>query len=96
MSVNIFIMDMNRNNHPDWDPYINGGHKQFARQVLPNLPRNEARTGSGDDIEYLIRPTDFDEWRRVLRATFDFNENLWAKMVDILESDETWWLYISQ
>jgi hypothetical protein len=96
VSVNILIVDKDHNEHPDWNPYINGGHKQFARKVLPTLPRVEDRIGSPPDLEYLIRPADFEEWRRVLKQSFDFNEELWAKMVNILESDNKWWIYISQ
>lgn len=96
MGVNLCIETLDGQEHPDWDPFINGGHKQFAREIFGKLPYETHRKHPDpwyDDSEWY-RPTDFDAWREALKGFV--NEDLFMKMIDILESDDRYWLYISQ
>jgi len=96
MGVNLCIVTLDHEDHPDWDEFINGGHKQFAREIFHTLPKKEHWRHPDpryDDTVYY-RPTDFAAWREALKGFV--NEDLFMKMVDILESDDRYWLYISQ
>lgn len=77
----------------------NGGHKHFARNVLRHLPKEDVKTSETDyDFDWLMRPTDFAAWRAAIAADPQIsgdNSNLLA-LVDILEQEPDYWLYVSQ
>jgi hypothetical protein len=97
VGVNLILETLTGERHPDWDPFINGGHKQFAREVLHTLPLVTDRKGENPWVEDIVdrhRPADFAAWRA---AVADLpNPELFAKMIDIMQRDEKYWLYVSQ
>lgn len=84
-----------RDNHQ----FANGGHKHFARNVLPSLPKEDVKDREGDyDFDWLTRPTDFAAWRAAIAVDPQISGegyNLQA-LVDILEAEPEYWLYVSQ
>uniref|UniRef100_A0AB74UN45 Uncharacterized protein n=1 Tax=Caulobacter phage BL57 TaxID=3348355 RepID=A0AB74UN45_9VIRU len=108
MAVNLCIVDPDRDwsdptrDFPGWDPHINGGHKAFAREVLdqtrtPYVSKpnpTEDRWSDRYDDRWYIRPTDFPAWRAAVQGLP--NLDLFLGMIDILEENPTYWLYISQ
>jgi hypothetical protein len=95
VGVNLIIETLSGERHTEWDPFINGGHKQFAREILHKLPLVTHRSGENlRDIDYHYRPSDFAAWREAV-ANLP-NADLFRQMIDIMERDERWWLYVSQ
>lgn len=84
-----------RDNHQ----FANGGHKHFAREVLPTLPKDAVRSNDDPyDFDWLQRPTHFAAWRAAIAADPQIggnNSNLQV-LVDILEAEPEYWLYVSQ
>lgn len=88
--------------HEGWlrdGQFCNGGHKHFARNVLYALPKEEVRDREdGLDFDWLTRPTNFAAWRAAIEADPQIggdNSNL-QTLVDILEREPDYWLYVSQ
>lgn len=84
-----------RDNHQ----FANGGHKHFAREVLPSLPKEEVRDHEGGlDFDWLQRPTDFAAWRAAIEADPQIGGDMsnLSALVDILEREPDYWLYVSQ
>lgn len=100
MSVHLYVCAQDRMliNHPDWEPLFrsNGWHKDFVRGVFKDLPRNTINIGGPGDIELVTRPTDFAAWREAIAAHPGFAESNLTAMVDILEREPNYWLYVSQ
>jgi hypothetical protein len=94
MGVNLIIETLEGVEHPDWDPHINGGHKAFAREVMFTLPVIHHQSGEYPDYEYHHRPADFAAWRAAVVGFV--NQGLFEKMIDLLEADDRYWIYISQ
>lgn len=82
--------------HPDWDWSTNGGAKEFAREILGKLPKEEKNRCEPPDYEWLVRPTDFGEWRRVIIESDICNREYFLGLVELLEREPEYWLYVSQ
>jgi len=96
MSVNIGLVTLDHKDHPTWDWSINGGHKFFAREVMHTLPMEHHLVNPDPYIDDTVyhRPTDFAAWRRAIVGLP--NEELFGEMLDILEQDPRYWIYVSQ
>jgi len=84
-----------RDNHQ----FANGGHKHFARNVLQHLPKEEVKTSETDyDFDWLTRPTDFAAWRAAIASDPLIGGDMsnLPVLVDILEREPDYWLYVSQ
>lgn len=103
MSVHLILRKRGEyGEHEGWmknHQFANGGHKHFVREVLYTLPREEVRDHEdGLDFDWLVRPSDFAAWRAAIAADPQIggdNSNLSA-LVDILEGEPDYWLYVSQ
>lgn len=106
MSVHLILRKRGEyGEHEGWKSehqMTNGGHKHFAREVLHTLPKEEVRDPDehrwGYDFDWLTRPTDFAAWRAAIASDPQIggdNSNLQA-LVDILEAEPDYWLYVSQ
>lgn len=93
MGVNLILESLDGRRHPSWDPLANGGHKYFARDVLPKLP---CKFAEGEDESSVYRPADFPAWRHRLAWDDIPNKAQFAAMLDILESQPEFWIYVSQ
>lgn len=96
MSVHICIETLDGQEHPDWDWSLNGGHKEFAREIMHTLPSKQHQRNDNvwmDDTAHC-RPTDFTAWRSAIIGIP--NQELFEKMLNILEADERYWIYVSQ
>ena len=85
-----------RDNHQ----FANSGHKHFARNVLQRLPKQEVKDPEedrwGHDFDWLARPTDFAAWRAAIANDPEIEGSNLLALVDILEGEPDYWLYVSQ
>lgn len=104
VSVHLMLVKRGeRGEHEGWvrdGQFVNGSHKYFARKVLPNLPQESVRDppdgGPYSDFDWLTRPADFGAWRAVIRMDPQLAESNLLMLVDILEREPDYWLYVSQ
>ena len=93
MGVNITIVDKNFNEHPDWDWMRYAGDREVD-SILSSVGREEVMHGHWTDGMFRSRPHDVETLRTALSQHFDYNEERWKQMCDILE-DPKWWLHFS-
>lgn len=78
--------------HPDWSWFRMAGDRQFAAMV-PELPL-VAKGEDGDEWLY-VRPADFRAWRNAIAKVEWANPGRYDGMLDILERDSDYWIYLS-
>lgn len=78
--------------HPDWDWGLAGNH-YWAQ--LYSLLSCEVESESAKTDERLIRPADFDAWRGAIRAAGLPNRDEHLRLMDLMEADPQWWIYVS-
>ena len=89
MGINIFIVTPQFKEHPDWDSMRHAGDYEFAKMIR-DLPYNISPTD-----ENYIHPADFSAWRSAVAAIKWDNEGRFEKLLNILESNPNYWIYVS-
>lgn len=87
MGVNLCLYTKAHREHPDWDWTRYSGDREFAA-LTGGLPS----AGTEDD---LVRPTDFAKWRAAVADARLPNPGRHEKLLDLLEADEGYWLFVS-
>lgn len=93
MGVNICVVNDEMEDHPDWDYGRFAGDKEVD-SILSSVGRKTKMVGHEIDCMYLSRPEHVIDFRMALSKHFDYNEDRWELMCDLLEDPE-WWLYFS-
>lgn len=93
MGVNIYCETLSGQVHPDWDSSKLAGDRDFAAMIHQLPHRQEKRDEM--DIEGKYRPTDFPAWRAAIAAQTWPNPGRFEHLMDILEADETQFIYLS-
>jgi len=92
MGVNLSLIDKDGRDLPDWDCCINGGAKDIFKMLGRELPVMDL----SDQLEdYIVRPSDFSAWRRVIGHDNFPNCEMYLGMLDRLESDPLMKIYVS-
>ncbi len=81
--------------HPQWDAGKHGGDRE-AVQLMHTLPNEECDLAVHEvdrGIDLFYRPTDFAAWRAAQWP--DVNADRWRQLIDLLEADPDYWIYLS-
>ncbi|MEV4934380.1 hypothetical protein [Sphingobium sp. LSP13-1-1.1] len=95
MGLNILVTKLSslRDSHPDWDDMKYGGDRQAAL-LMHSLPIETVDLSTGyPDVEPYYRPTDFAAWRDAPWP--EENSDRWQHLINILEADPSYWIYLS-
>lgn len=98
MGVTVHLYTTASAQHPTWQWGIAGGREVAA--LIPDLPHTTAAFDRDPAETYyepaeleLIRPSDLARWRAADWP--DVNAEHWQEMLDILECEPEYWIYIS-
>lgn len=99
MGVNICIYDEQTGKEViDWDWFRHAGDRDIAKLIgeLPHISRNGLKDNiKFPDFEYHYRPSDFSVWRDVAKAHQWPNMGRFERLIDLLEDNPTYWIYLS-
>ena len=90
MGINLCLKTLEGIDHPDWDWIRYAGDREFV-DLMRSLP--SVKSGRYDDE--FIRPTDFTAWRTAVGAANLQNEGRHARLLDLLEADPHYWLFVN-
>ncbi len=95
MGLNICVTKPDHSgDHPRWNWLRMAGDREFAK-LTAELPKTvKGPEGYGDDWTF-IRPTDFAAWREAIAKVEWPNEGRYEELLDILESEPKYWIYLS-
>lgn len=95
MGVNIYIVDARTFTDVDgWDSDRFSGDRDVM-DVLGEVGYTSTPYGHPTDLMTSERPKDVEAFRAALLAKFDFNQERWNRMCDLLAADENRGLYFS-
>lgn len=93
--INIHLQrTLDYEDHPDWDSSCLHGDKMFAQMFYKVVPIDSI---SIEPTETFYRPQEgsWPKWRKWLASVKWPNPGRFEKMLDILEKDKDYWIYIS-
>jgi hypothetical protein len=91
LNISLVTSDLNHD-HPDWITESLSGDRLISKLLA--LPCEVLHF---DDVTDMWRPKDFTEWRNMLASwpTNRDNVDRFPQMLNILEADPNYWIYIS-
>jgi hypothetical protein len=89
MGIHLCIQTTNGRDHPEWDFTRMHGDRDFV-QLMFDLPSAKA----GEVGEYT-RPADIGAWRTAVAEVEWPNEGRYEALLDILEREPSYWIYVS-
>lgn len=92
MGINISIYGPGSKEHPEWDSGRYAGDRDFAAMLGKELPTIQRGDPLIEDMMY--RPADMALWRSVIAAREWPNPGRFERMVDILEANPDYWIYM--
>lgn len=84
MGVNLSLIGKDGEELDDWDCSINGGAKDIFKMLGRELP---VRYMSESPEDYIVRPSDFSAWRKIISQTDFTNHEMYSTMLDRLEAE---------
>ena len=89
MGINLCLQTLNATDHPMWDWSRYSGDREFAALAskLPSIRSDRDRN--------YIRPTDFSAWRTAVEKAQLPNPGRHEQLLDLLQADENYWIYVS-
>ena len=92
MGLNISLYGPCSAEHPDWDSVRYAGDRDFAALLGKELPTIQKGDPFIEDV--MFRPADFAVWRTVVAAKEWPNPGRFEKMIDLLEANSDYWIYM--
>lgn len=94
MGINICVVKAPSfvDEHPEWDWFRYAGDRDIPK-LFSVLPTDEKFVG---EDSWYYRPSDFEAWRAHIRDNPPTcNEERLPKLLDLLERDADYWIYVS-